>query len=90
VEEDNASSNNENPALLHPNPVSNAGEVFLSHAPASDIRIEVLDVQGRVVRTERLRAGQRSFQLDGTLKAGIYTLAVVQGASPWQARLVVL
>jgi hypothetical protein len=88
VEEDNTGATNA--ASLYPNPVSNAGEVFLASALTSDTRIDVLDAQGRIVRSERLRAGQRSFQLDGTLKAGIYTLAVAAGASPWQARLVVL
>jgi len=76
-------------AMVYPNPITSFGEVFLAQAPAGDVRISIMDVQGRLVRSEALRAGQRSFQLDGTLTPGLYTLAVMEGGSPWQARLVV-
>ncbi len=72
---------------LYPNPVQADGEVFFTEA-TGDAQLDILDVQGRVVRSERLRAGQRSLQLGGDLDTGVYTL-VARGAAPWQARLVV-
>jgi hypothetical protein len=82
-----------------PNPSQSGTAVHFALARAADVRLEVYDPAGRLVRrlpAERRAAGEQARQWDGRdgsgrrVAGGIYLLRLTAGAEVWTARVVIL
>jgi hypothetical protein len=85
--------------LITPNPAHAHARIAFETATASDVRIEVFDVAGRVVRDlspGRMGAGKHEVLWDGSVqsgeraRAGIYFVRVRTGDATTQARVVLV
>ncbi|RSK45326.1 T9SS type A sorting domain-containing protein [Hymenobacter rigui] len=75
---------------LYPNPASTVVQVELP-ASGATTTLELRDIQGRVVRQQRLEAGSTSTELrTAGLPGGVYMLRVSQGAASSTSRLVLM
>ena len=82
------------PSALHmavvPNPMNESARVIFSEPLSSDSRIELVDVNGRVVRTMNGN-GSRELRIErGHLESGMYVLRVMDAnATTGAVRLVI-
>jgi len=66
---------------IHPNPSKGVTYVDFSMLAQSDVKIEVLDIQGRIVSTfsDNLSAGDHQYQFNNNLEAGVYMVRLSFG-----------
>jgi flagellar hook assembly protein FlgD len=66
---------------IHPNPSKGVTYVDFSMLAQSDVKIEVLDIQGRIVSTfsDNLSAGDHQYQFNNNLEAGVYLVRLSFG-----------
>lgn len=75
------------PLILYPNPARQQATVQL---PAAASQLRLLDLQGRLVQQQPLKARQAAASLDlTTVKPGLYLVQVVGAAGVYQSRVVV-
>jgi hypothetical protein len=65
---------------VFPNPMSDAARVIFSEALTSDARIELMDVNGRVLRTMNGNGTRELLIERGHLESGVYLLRVMRAA----------
>lgn len=77
--------------LLYPNPTQGKVSLHIDLPIATEARISLMDLQGKVITTQSqlFAAGNNVVQLDlGKLSAGVYMVQVITDGLHWQSRLV--
>lgn len=80
-------------AKIYPNPASNSAKIAVQLAESQDVLLEVVDMTGKVVRSNELgtvEAGRsvHNFDVDG-LENGIYTVRLITEGSMYSKRLAI-
>jgi hypothetical protein len=67
----------QNTIRLYPNPVANELTVLLNEQVSGKVVIQIIDVTGKVIRTQEVNAAVQTVKMDVTeLANGMYTLTV--------------
>ncbi|MDQ3100699.1 MAG: T9SS type A sorting domain-containing protein, partial [Bacteroidota bacterium] len=73
---------------VRPNPFADGTLINFNSAPETDMLIELLDVQGRIVRSLTVSVSQEDYLERGDLDAGIYLLRMHQGDRNFIGRVI--
>ena len=66
-----------NDLLVYPNPVENSTRIVLDQSPTSPVNVDVIDMNGQVVRNYSYAAGTYNIDVDmSRLPAGLYSVRV--------------
>lgn len=76
------------PFTIMPNPAQHHVHIVWHGAPSPDVRVQLLDGTGRLVRTLVMQGTQADMGLEG-IAPGLYTLRLQAGGQHWGTRLAV-
>lgn len=72
---------------LGPNPAKDVVRIFLNHLPGKDLNLEITDLTGRIVFTDRISGINNSFNI-GRLPGGIYVVSLGDGKNFMKRKLI--
>ena len=72
-----------NEAIVFPNPAQTTTQLLFAEAPARDIMVVIIDMNGRVMRQYSYPAGQQIISMDlSPLRGGLYSIRVLEHGQP--------